>query len=330
MRTPRVPCFSLLPWMLTGCIELPVLEGDSEPATSPIEADAEAAPDAAFAARDAAESLRLGAWNVRRLGSADQHTDIPLLASLIDRHFDALALVEIMQTHGGGHVGLDELVSALGPDWAAQVTATPRPNTKAPFAEFYAVVFRTARVQPCDEGPLLSYAPDDVTDDAVSIEGRFLREPAFGCFRAHAHGSPGFDFLLGVYHARYGSGSAEDIAREVMHVDALLHRVSSLWPKEKDVLLLGDFNLDSEQLARWVAAHDATSGTGSTLNQDGERSLNLLDHLLLLNPEHTQELIAPAEVLDLRTEAGSSRTYFQQLSDHLPIRALFRSEADDD
>jgi len=319
-----------LPWLLTACLELPVLEGGSESATSSLEADAEAARDAELVARDAGEPLRLGTWNVRRLGSADQHTDIPLLANLIDRHFDVLALVEVMQTQGGGHAGLDELVSALGPNWAAQVTATPRPNTKAPFAEFYAVVFRTARVRPCDEGPLLSYAPDDVTDDAVSLEGRFLREPAFGCFRAGANGTPGFDFLLGAYHARYGSGSAEDIAQEVMHVDALLRRVSSLWPKEKDVLLLGDFNLDSEQLARWVVAQDATSGTGSTLNQNGERSLNLLDHLLLPNPEHTHELIAPAEVLDLRTEAGSSRTYFLQLSDHLPIRALFRSESDDD
>ena len=316
--------------MLTACLELPVLEGGSESAPFPVEPDAEAAPDAEFVARNAREPLRVGAWNVRRLGSADQSTDIPLLASLIDRHFDALALVEIMQTQGGGHAGLDELVSALGPTWAVQVTASPRPNTKAPFAEFYAVVFRPARVGPCEEGPPLSYVPDDMTDDTVSVAGRFLREPAFGCFRAHARGAPGFDFLLGVYHARYGSGSAEDIAQEVMHLDALLRRVSSIWPKEKDVLLLGDFNLDSEQLARWVSAHDATSGTGSTLNPRGDLSANLLDHLLLLNPEHIQELIAPAEVLDLRGEAGSSRAYFQLVSDHLPIRALFQVESDDD
>ncbi len=326
IRAPLGSWSVLVAWLLSACLELPALEG-VEPASLAGEPDAAAAH---VAEPDAREPLRVGAWNVRRLGSADQPTDSALLAQLVDRHFDVLAVLEIMQTQGGGHLGLDELMVALGPAWAARITSTPRPNVNAPFSEFYAVLFRTARVRSCDQEPHLAYAPDGLRADGGSGADRFLREPAFGCFHAHVHDAPGFDFLLGVYHARYGSGRVDEIAAEVAHLDALLRQVSSLWPREQDVLLMGDFNLDAEQLARWVTAYDATRGGGSTLNRSGERSLNLLDHLLVLSPEHTQELIAPAEVLDLRAEAGSSRTYFERLSDHLPIRALFRDEVDDD
>ena len=274
--------------------------------------------------------LRVGAWNVRRLG-ADDHKDTALLARLIEHHFDVLALEEVMQTEGAGHAGLDRLLAALGPSWTAQITASPRPNLRSPFSEFYAVLLRAGSVIPCPDSPHLAFHPDGDGSDA-GVPDLFLREPAFGCYRetsAAGAASP-LDFLLGVFHARWGTGSPAEIASEVQHLDEVLERQAKLYPAEKDILLIGDFNLGSSELAPLVNAEDATEGSGSTLNHAGERSDNLLDHLLVLNPEYTLELLAPAHVLDLRSEAGGGAAYVEHVSDHLPICALFRVPGPDD
>jgi hypothetical protein len=97
-------------------------------------------------------SIRLGAWNIKKLGHGSSK-DYQLLARIIDEKFDLLAVVEVMQKESG-RPGYDELVSALSDvseagDWTSIVTEKPRPNTNAGFAEFYAVFWRLGTVRPC-------------------------------------------------------------------------------------------------------------------------------------------------------------------------------------
>lgn len=315
---------------LSGCIEVPRFPAvPEEPWQTVDPADASGPKEPFERADEEPASLRMGAWNVRRLG-AEEETDVALLARLIERHFDLLGLVEVMQTGAGGHAGLDRLMESLGPAWSCNVTASPRPNLRSPFAEFYAILFRKDTVAPCDDLRHLEFHPEGDGSDSGG-PGLFLREPAFGCYRRSTSGMErGFDFLLGVYHARWGTGVSSEIADEVRHLDQVLERQASLHPAEKDILLLGDFNLGSTELQAVVKAHDATEGSGSTLNRSGERSDNLLDHLLVMNPDYTHELLGAAQVLDLRSEAGSGTAYVERISDHLPIRALFFGAGPDD
>jgi hypothetical protein len=274
-------------------------------------------------------ALRMGAWNVRRLGF-DDSTDIALLASLIENHFDLLALMEVMQTANRGHAGYDALLAALGPEWSGQITDTPRPNLASPFAEFYAVLQRSSRVRPCPASGL-EFLPDGDGSAQSELADLFLREPALGCYQAlSAEGEPGVDFVIGVYHARWGSGDAPEIAREVHELDAALRSFQSAWPREQEIFLLGDFNLTPEDLTQAVNFADYTTGQGSTLSPNGLVTDHLYDHLLLVNEQANRTLSGPATVLDVREEAGGPLAYVEHVSDHLPIAATFNPEAGDD
>jgi hypothetical protein len=72
-----------------------------------------------------------------------------------------------------------------------------------------------------------------------------------------------------------------------------------------------------------------TVGTGSTLNTAGEIA-NLYDHLLIFDQTATSELQSNPEILDVRDVATDRAVFYTTVSDHLPIRARFRSGPDDD
>jgi endonuclease/exonuclease/phosphatase family metal-dependent hydrolase len=300
---------------------------------------APALPDAATVPVDAAAPteptpgpatppLRIGSFNIRRLG-LEPHKDLARVASIIDRHFDVLAVLEVMQTDLGGHPGLDALHAELSAraDFDLLVTATPRPRTASPYAEHYAVLYRAERVRPCAAHATLERLPDH--DGSASGQGRdlFLREPALACFEVQ--GPVRSDFLLAVYHARWGSGDPEDVAAEVAHLDQALAAQQSALPGERDLLVLGDFNLSPTSVAELLFATPRVRGTGSTLGADGEPSTNLYDQLWVADAIATRELAGDAWVLDARD--GDPAGYRQRVSDHLPLVALWRTDlADDD
>jgi hypothetical protein len=269
----------------------------------------------------ASGDLRLGSWNIRKLGHGDSK-NFPLVAEVIESHFDIVAIVEIMQK-GGGHPGYDSLIVALGQGWNGIVTSEPRPNTGSGSAEFYAILFRPQRVQLCDGWTDLHYAPDD--DDV------FSREPAFACFVTFiGNGSSGFDFLLAAYHARWADGDTVEIQDEVRHLEDVISAMAAARPGERDLLIAGDFNLVPIDLQETVSRPINTVGTGSTLNSTGAVTSNVYDHLLVFDVTATHEQLEPARVLDVRHVAATNRAFFQTVSDHLPIAARFRIIPDDD
>jgi hypothetical protein len=276
-----------------------------------------------------AELLRLGGWNVKKLGHGSRK-DFARVAEVIEENFDIVAVIEVMQK-GGARPGYDSLASQLGPDWAGLVTSSPRPNTTSGNAEFYAVFYRSDRIDPCAGWNSLRYLPDN--DGSVSSAGLdvFSREPAFGCFEARrTDGATGLDFMLGVYHARWADGDTAEIQDEVEHVTDVFQAMGQARPNERDRILVGDFNLGATDLEVAHGPQVRTLGTGTTLNSLGERTANLYDHLLLFDRAATTEMVGSPEVLDVREVAPSPRAFFRTVSDHLPIRAMFRTEADDD
>jgi len=200
-------------------------------------------PDAVVAP----ELLRLGGWNVKKLGHGTSK-DIPLVASIINANFDIVAIVEVMQK-AGGHPGYDSLVAQLGSNWPGMVTATPRPNTTSGNAEFYAVLYRTQRIEPCGGRTSLRYLQDNDGSGSSTDPDIFSREPAFGCFAARlANGSTGFDFMIAAYHATWADGDTQEIQAEVRHVTEVFAAMGQARPGENDRILVGDFNLSTADL----------------------------------------------------------------------------------
>ncbi len=257
--------------------------------------------------------LRLCSWNIERLGSSGK--DLGTIVALLDEYCDAAVLLEVLRENDAAP-GWDQVLEELGDDWLGVRTEEPRPE-KANYAEYVAVAWRKGALEPCSGDAELHYAPDP--------EDRFQREPAFGCFRTPS----GFDFLLGGYHAEWDD-NIEAIEEEVRFLDESVRQARQAWPAEDDVLLFGDFNLVPERLASLTDLTLFADGEGSTLNSSGARTKNLYDNLLVASLSDTPELVDPAEVLDVRDEAGGPSDYVRLVSDHLPLCVLLYANLPDD
>ena len=136
--------------------------------------------------------------------------------------------------------------------------------------------------------------------------------------------------MLAAYHARWADGDILDIQSEVEHLEEVFRSMQAVRPNERDLLIIGDFNLRPPDLENALGRPIDTIGTGSTLNSNGAITDNLYDHLVIADLASTSERIGPATVLDVRSVAADPRTFFRTVSDHLPILARFRVEVDDD
>lgn len=277
-----------------------------------------------------AAELRLGTWNLKKLGHGSSK-DYATVAAIIEDNFDILTVIETMQKEQT-HPGYDTLMQHLGAGWGGVVTATPRPNTTAGDSEFYAIVYRSTANRPCAGGSQLQYYPDNDGGLHGGVEDRFVREPAFACFETITRsGAKGWDFLLAAYHATWSKGNKELIVAEATHLADVFSAMHAARPGEADLFIAGDFNLGSDILRANITATDRTVGTGSTLNNHGERTTNLYDHLLVFDARATHELVLDAAVLDVRNRAASNEEFYSSVSDHLPIVGhFFRDRADDD
>jgi hypothetical protein len=312
-----------------GCLELPPTRLATDQDRSHADAASQPAPAENPKVRcSSGAALRIGGWNLRKLGF-EQRKDIARVADIIQRHFDLVALMEVV--FSPGDTEYRALGDALGDEWQLVRTATPRPNLPSPHSEYYVVALRRARVSGCaaDTDASLAFVPDGEGSDGSDQRGLFLREPAFGCFRTRGP-EAGNDFALGVYHAEWGSGAADAIAAEVAHVDLAFAAMQARFPQERQRFLVGDFNLNSAALAPLTSARDRTRGEGSTLDTQGRVSGNLYDHLLAHDQAAERALCDDAEVLDVRGEAFDLSAFRDQVSDHLPLVAHLHVSADDD
>lgn len=225
----------------------------------------------------------------------------------------------------------DTLMSTLGPNWQGQVTVSPRPKTGSGSAEFYAVIYRSPQVQLCEGWSGLRYFTDNDGTPGSAGPGRFDREPAYTCLMVTDQGGDiNTDFMLGVYHAVWGDGDEDEIRGEVEHIDVVFDTMAAANPNERDLLIVGDFNLTSSPLQASTQAEDRTEGTGSTLNSEGERTENLYDHLLVRDEAASQELMGNARVLEVSDRAADPRSFYRTVSDHLPVVARWNLAGGDD
>ena len=279
-------------------------------------------------ARASEATIRLGEWNLRSLGRGSEK-DVSRIATAIDANFDLLVVTEVLQI-SAGHPGYDALRAALPPAWDGMITAAPRPNTPADGVEHYAILYRRERVRPCAGWETLRYAADNDGSGHGAAPDRFLREPAFGCFEAGDAAAPGVDFLLAAYRAPWADGDAADVAAEVAQLGDVFTAMQLARPGEDDLIIAGDFNLESIELRQNVHAADRTQGQGSVLNLLGDRTARLPDHILVYDERATAELLGNAEAVDVRGVAPSAGEFYRTVSDHLPIMVRLRVGSDDD
>lgn len=250
-----------------------------------------------------AETIRLGSWNLRRLGHGKKRLD--LVAQLITSEFDAVALQEVMSPDG-----VNDLLALL-PGWKAAIS--PRAVGTAGYAEYYAVLYDGDKLRPST-----SYLLDDPADE-------FVREPFVVCLAARV-----IDFCVVSIHVVYG----KTVGPRDAEIRALGRRADGLRAasKEKDWILVGDFNrpdgskawTDLAALGFVLAFRDRPT----TIGKKGY--VNTYDHALA-DPTHTHEL-RQGSALDMIGIlcAGVIESCIRDVSDHAPIEVRLTADRDDD
>ena len=262
--------------------------------------------------------LRLGTWNLRGLG-ADNERDYATIASVIDGNFDILTLTEIAPSEGGQR-GFSRLLNALGETWAGLLTAAPLPDAAAPDAEHYAIVYRRDRLRTCPGWPGLRHIGDVAGSRSPSSAHRFKRSPVFACFEA---GSGAGEFVLAVYRATWAE-DADVIAAEVAQIDDVFAAMSRARPGATDLIVAGQFHLETVELQTLTKAFVRTHGPGVALDLRGEPTRGLRDHVVVYDQRTATEMSADGFVFDARSAVTSPSKYRQTVSDHLPLLLRLR------
>lgn len=311
---------AVLPFIIAGCMST--------------WCDARASATPCPARMEKTGSLRIGTWNVLNLGH-NNGKNYTAVARVIERNFDVVALVEVMQK-GRTHPGYDKLKETLGPRWNGLITSQPRPNDNSGNAEFYVIFYRNDRVGICEGWEGLVYHQDNDGTQGEHVKDHFRREPAFACLQSKRDGTmTGFDFMLAVYHARWnGEGTRDEKEaqriNEVSGVVDVFRAMSSIRPGEEDLIIAGDFNLTPVKLKKALNRWPAMSGPGSTLNSSGERTQNIYDYILVHDAIATSEMTGVPMIIDVRGVVADRQTFVRTVSDHLPVVAVFKTDGDDD
>eukprot|EP00404_Azadinium_spinosum_P030143 CAMPEP_0180557230 /NCGR_PEP_ID=MMETSP1037_2-20121125/1042_1 /TAXON_ID=632150 /ORGANISM="Azadinium spinosum, Strain 3D9" /LENGTH=392 /DNA_ID=CAMNT_0022573401 /DNA_START=48 /DNA_END=1223 /DNA_ORIENTATION=+ len=264
--------------------------------------------------RQRCDQLLVGAWNVRNLGRKALQTDRARDVAKIVAEYDVIALVELRD-----HEVVEGLVEILGGLYGP-LASPPRLGTDH-HKEVYAFLYRIASVK-----LLRSELLADPSDS-------WVREPFMGHFRA----SKGFDFILSVVHIVWG----DTVSKRRNEVEALCKKMTRIkkWDGERDVLLVGDFNLEPDDKA-WDTAR--TAGWMPLLEGGSVKSMvgdtHLYDNIWVSRLHTAQsEWLGAAGVIHFDTildfggvATDSSKNATKELTDHRPTWALFASDIDDD
>lgn len=272
-----------------------------------------AAEEEDAARRRRCHQLLVGAWNVRNLGRKALESDRAGEVAAIVAEYDVVALLELRDVEV-----VEGLLRLLGKErWSAAVS--PLVGTDH-HKEIYAFLYRSEAVQ------LLR---SDLLNDRFD---RWVREP----FLAHFRAPGGFDFVAAAVHVVWGNTVAER-RQEVEALSMKLQRVTS-WQGERDVLLMGDFNVEPSDAA-WKKAREA--GWVPLLEGDGLKSMVRDTHLYDNIWAHGSNTAASEwlgasgvirfdQVLDFGSGAGAAKRAVKEFSDHRPTWALFAADVDDD
>jgi len=250
----------------------------------------------------ATEPLHLATWNIRILSDNSRDDgELREIASILAR-YDLIVIQEARDT-----VVLDRLTELL-PGY----TYTASPPAGRGVKELYCFFYREDRAELL-EPPALLADPEDL----------FIREPFIGRFR-----SGEADFTLVTIHSIYGD-SVRQRRAEAALLDDVVRLIEEASGEERDIWLLGDFNLPGDDKA-WEMAPRIPLVPSDMKTTISDRSS--YDNIWY-DPDASPELrIETLRVypFDELLFGNDDRTASRRVSDHRPVSLLVDTTSDDD
>jgi len=206
---------------------------------------------------------------------------------------------------------MDRIKEKLGPSWSMQVSDLIGTEHHK---ERYGLLWRNTVISLISPTSLLS-----------DISNNFVRDPFMGYFRAGI-----FDFVIATIHVVWGS-TMEGRREEIRKLDTVLKKILERTGAEKDVILVGDFNMPPDDLC-WEVDGWLPLIRPPWKTTVGDVSLydNIWVHAeYTFNSEYKGEC-GVLEFDKIIYDEGSRRTAINEVSDHRPVWGLFSTNVDDD
>ena len=281
-----------------------------------------------FATANAPDQIRLGTFNLENFDGLNTEK-LEAVSQIIERNFDVIGLQEVSP------IAADKLKEKL--------------NKSKPWEFILGETGGKQRIA-------MFYRKDAIAAQKVSewrqvnITGT-LRSPLVTYLKAGKN----FDFTLVVVHQKGGGGKDADRLRQ--NQSDILRKEVDKYQKntqsDPDLILVGDFNsptwADQNRGLRDAPVTFLTKAIETDANEnclkkrgqpktpDGRPRYSnrgigcVIDHIAISKaPKGAEEEYIPQsiQILDPQKDLGfdSDRTYFAKVSDHLPVRAIFRSK----
>ena len=282
------------------------------------------------------ESINIATWNIREFGKRRREkASIHYIAEILYQ-FDLIAITELRDNMKD----LKRVMELLGSYW--QVVYSDFVPDRAGNKERIAYLFDKRAV--AFTGLAAEADPPrkkDKKSGKYLEENTWWRSPYMASFKAGS-----FDFILLTTHIRWGSGSKKQ--SEGDRENALKHlaewvdkRIKEKNLKEKDIILMGDFNIPktgnhplykaiTSKGLKMPKALEGVHGTNLTKNNNYDQILHY--------PKYTKCFSERGGVIDfyqknfkkLYPKIKKKHDFTFQLSDHLPLWIQVKTDIDDE
>lgn len=267
------------------------------------------------------ESINIATWNIREFGKKRRRrASIHYIAEILNE-FDLIAITELRDNLSD----FAAVLNILGPYWRFIYSdyILDRGGNRERMAYLYdkrAVSFTGLSSE------LDAPRKKDKETGEYRSEFSWWRRPFIASFSAGS-----FDFVLITVHIRWGSDKKERIKPLKLLAETLERRRKQKHSIDKDIILLGDFNIPkvNDKLyeaitSKGLKVPKAIRGIGHGSNLKKDKRYDQILHYT----EHTKCFTDNAGVLDFYTggisklfpgEKLSKREFTSELSDHLPL-----------
>jgi endonuclease/exonuclease/phosphatase family metal-dependent hydrolase len=280
------------------------------------------------------ETINIATWNIREFGrTSREEASIHYIAEIINQ-FDLIAITELRDNLGD----LKRVMHLLGRYWDVvycDYIDDPGGNDErmAFLFDKRAVVF-TGLAAELDPSRVKTASGEWLS------KINWWRSPYMASFS-----SGSFDFVMIIAHIRWGKSTKSRLGPLNLLADWINERRNSSFAVDKDIILLGDFNITSKRSSLYKAIISKGLMIPNALNKK-KIGTNLSQarfyDQILHYPTHAERFTENAGVLDFYggdeaniqkyfPDSALSKTKFTyQLSDHLPLWAQINVDLEED
>ena len=261
------------------------------------------------------KTAKIAAFNIQIFGKTkSDKTDVMTVLTKIVREFDVVLIQEIRDA---SEQTIPNFIEKINQIEGATYSFIQSPRLgRTTSKEAYAYLYNSETVQ-------FIQGSDYVYNDTNDV---FEREPYIASFKIG-----NFDFVLAGIHIK-----PEDAYNEIGNLTSVVSSIQTAKPKEKDIIIMGDFNADGSYFNEddtsnlfkaseynWIITNDIDTTVKTDYTYD---RIVVLD--TTLNHEYNAGT-AQAFYFD-QAYGLTNQTFVEKISDHYPIFAQYKTNLEDD